>query len=72
MGRVTEFMHFINLDRKTLHLGKNLKEDSYTHITIRMKTKRARYEHQNILKQKQKEQKESAKKIRDYFRKDKK
>ena len=56
MGRVTEFMHFINLDRKKLHLGRNLKEDSYVHITIRMKTKRARYEHQVQLK-KEKESK---------------
>ena len=44
--RATEFMHFINIDPKELKLGHNLKGDSYTHMTIRMKIKRARYEHQ--------------------------
>ena len=44
--RATEFMHFINIDPKELKLGQNLTGDSYTHLTIRMKVKRARYEHQ--------------------------
>ena len=39
-------MHYINISSKELKLGQNLKGDSYTHLTIRMKTKRARYEHQ--------------------------
>jgi len=53
MGRVSEFIHFINIDKKDLKLGQNLKTDSYTHITIRMKIKRARYEHQQRLKEKE-------------------
>jgi hypothetical protein len=44
--RATEFMHFINIGSKELKLGQNLKSDGYTHLTIRMKVKRARYEHQ--------------------------
>jgi len=44
--RATEFMHYINIDSKDLKLGHNLKGDSYSHLTIRMKVKRARYEHQ--------------------------
>jgi len=69
--RATEFMHFINIDPKELKLGHNLKGDSYTHMTIRMKIKRARYEHQTELRQKEKEKKESAKAIREYFRRNK-
>lgn len=49
--RATEFMHFINIDPKELKLGHNLKGDSYTHMTIRMKIKRARYEHQIKLRE---------------------
>ena len=48
--RATEFMHFINIDPKKLKLGHNLKGDSYTHMTVRMKIKRARYEHQTNLR----------------------
>ena len=48
--RATEFMHYINIDSKDLKLGQNLKGDSYTHMTIRMKIKRARYEHQMRLR----------------------
>ncbi len=44
--RATEFMHYINISSKELKLGQNLKGDSYSHLTIRMKIKRARYEHQ--------------------------
>ena len=54
MGRVTEFIHFINIDRKKLHIGRNMKDEDYKFITIRMKTKRARYEHQQWLKAKEK------------------
>jgi hypothetical protein len=50
MGRVTEFMHFINIDRKNLKLGQNLSDDDYTHMTVTMKVKRARYEHQKKIK----------------------
>ena len=52
--RATEFMHFINIDPKELKLGQNLKGDSYTHLTIRMKIKRARYEHQMRLRKEDK------------------
>ena len=68
MGRVTEFMHFINIDTKELKLGQNMKGDSYTHMTVRMKIKRARYEHQTELRRQEKERLESAKAIREYFR----
>ena len=44
--RATEFMHYINISPKDLKLGQNIKCDDYTHLTIRMKVKRARYEHQ--------------------------
>ena len=50
MGRATELIHYINIDRKKLHLGRNYK-DRYDYITIRMKTKRARYEHQKKIKE---------------------
>ena len=52
--RATEFIHFINIDPKELKLGHNLKGDSYTHMTIRMKIKRARYEHQTRLREENK------------------
>ena len=70
--RATEFMHFINIDPKELKLGQNLKGDSYTHLTIRMKVKRARYEHQTELRRREKEQKKAADEIRKYFKRDKK
>ena len=70
--RATEFMHFINIDPKKLKLGHNLKGDSYTHLTIRMVTKRARYEHQTELRQQEKERKKIAQEIREYFRRKKK
>ena len=57
MGRVTEFMHYINIDRKNLKLGQNMKSEDYKFITIKMKTKRARYEHQCKLKKEEKENK---------------
>ena len=56
MGRVTEFIHFINIDSKDLKLGHNLKGDDYTHMTIRMKIKRARYQYQIMLRKIKKEQ----------------
>ena len=52
--RATEFMHYINISSKDLKLGQNLRSDSYTHLTIRMKVKRARYEHQKRLREKSK------------------
>jgi hypothetical protein len=70
--RATEFMHFINIDPKKLKLGQNLKGDSYTHLTIRMVTKRARYEHQTELRQQEKDRKKIAQEIREYFRRKKK
>ena len=54
MGRVTEFMHYINIDRKKLKLGHNMKDEDYKFITIKMRTKRARYEHQQWIKQQEK------------------
>ena len=47
-------MHYINISSKELKLGQNLKGDSYTHLTIRMKVKRARYEHQLRLRKESK------------------
>ena len=69
--RATEFMHFINIDPKELKLGENLKGDSYTHLTIRMKVKRARYEHQTELRKQKREAKKAAQQIRKYFRREK-
>ena len=69
--RATEFMHFINIDPKELKLGQNLKGDTYTHLTIRMKIKRARYEHQTELRQQEKERKKISQEIREYFRRKK-
>ena len=69
--RATEFMHFINIDTKELKLVENLKGDSYTHLTIRMKVKRARYEHQTELRKQKREAKKAAQQIRKYFRREK-
>ena len=70
--RATEFMHFINISPKELKLGQNLKGDSYTHLTIRMKIKRARYEHQTDLRKREHKAKKAAEEIRKYFRRKKK
>ena len=48
--RATEFMHYINIDPKKLKLGQNLKGDDYTHLTVRMKTKRIRHQYQLMLR----------------------
>ena len=69
--RATEFMHFINICPKELKLGQNLKGDSYTHLTIRMKIKRARYEHQTELRKQEQKVKKAAEEIRKYFRRKK-
>ena len=69
--RATEFMHYINISPKDLKLGHNLKGDSYTHLTIRMKIKRARYEHQTDLRKREHEAKKAAEEIRKYFRRKK-
>ena len=50
--RATEFLHYINIDSKELPTNRNLERDLYTHMTIRMKIKRARYIHQKALKEK--------------------
>ena len=69
--RATEFMHFINIDPKELKLGQNRKDDGYTHLTIRMKIKRARYEHQTEFRKRKREAKKAAQEIRKYFRRNK-
>jgi len=66
--RATEFMHYINISSKDLKLGHNLTGDDYTHMTIRMKVKRARYEHQTEFRRRERELKKSAQEIRKYFR----
>ena len=48
--RATEFIHYLN--RTDVGLGSNVKYEDYTHLTIRMHTKRLRYEYQ---KQRRKE-----------------
>jgi hypothetical protein len=53
--RATEFMHYINISPKDLKLGQNLKRDDYNYMTIRMKIKRARYQHQMMLRKLEKE-----------------
>ena len=58
--RATEFMHFINISPKDLKLGQNMKGDSYTHLTIRMKIKRARYEHQMRLRKEERDANKNA------------
>ena len=42
--RATEFVHYIN--RKDVGLGSNIKDEDYTHITIKSYTKRLRYQYQ--------------------------
>lgn len=69
--RATEFMHFINISPKELKLGHNMKGDSYSHLTIRMVIKRARYEHQTELRKEKQEAKKAAQEIRKYFRRKK-
>lgn len=66
--RATEFMHYINISSKDLKLGHNLRGDDYTHMTIRMRVKRARYEHQTEFRRRERELKKSAQEIRKYFR----
>ena len=70
--RATEFMHYINISSKDLKLGHNLRGDDYTHMTIRMRVKRARYEHQTELRKRKKEAENAAQEIRKYFRRKKK
>ena len=74
--RATEFIHFIN--RTDIGLGANPPQRDYTHFTPRMYSKRLRYEHQKMLRektkeelQKQKDAEKSAIKIREYFRREK-
>ena len=42
--RASEYIDYIT--RIDVHLGKNIKPNAYTHITIRMVHKRQRYEYQ--------------------------
>jgi len=42
--RLSEYIHY--LTREDVKLGSNVKKHEYTHLTIRMKHKRARYEYQ--------------------------
>ena len=42
--RATEYIDYIT--RKDVHLGKNVKPEEYTHITIKMIHKRQRYQYQ--------------------------
>ena len=42
--RVSEYIDYIT--RTDVHLGKNIKPNEYTHITIYMRHKRQRYEYQ--------------------------
>ena len=65
-------MHYINISSKDLKLGQNLKGDDYTHMTIRMKVKRARYEHQLEFRKREREAKKAAQEIRKHFRRKKK
>ena len=69
--RATEFIHYINISSKGLKLGHNLRGDDYTHMTIRMRVKRARYEHQTELRKQERETKKAADNIRKYFRRKK-
>ena len=48
--RATEFIHYIN--RKDVGLGRNVKDEDYTHITIKQTTKRIRYNYQLELRRK--------------------
>ena len=61
-------MHYINISPKELKLGQNLKGDDYTHMTIRMKVKRARYEHQIEFRKREREAKKAAQEIKKYFK----
>ena len=42
--RATEFVHYMN--RKDVGLGRNVRDEDYTHITIKSYTKRLRYQYQ--------------------------
>ena len=46
--RATQYISYMN--RTDLALGKNPKDTDYTHLTITMLTKRARYTYQKQLK----------------------
>ena len=48
--RASQFIHYIN--RKDVGLGRNVKDDDYTHITIKLTTKRIRYNYQLELRRK--------------------
>ena len=46
--RASEFVHYIN--RKDVSLGRNVKDEDYTHITVKTYTKRIRYQYQLMLR----------------------
>mgnify|MGYP003679766114 CR=1 FL=1 len=46
--RATEFIDYLN--RKDVALGRNVKDSEYTHISVRMVHKRARYQYQTKLR----------------------
>ena len=48
--RMTEFVHYMN--RKDVRLGRNVKDEDYTHITIKQLTKRLRYQYQLEMRRK--------------------
>tara|TARA_Y100000592_G_scaffold82781_1_gene131826 strand:+ start:5014 stop:5193 length:180 start_codon:yes stop_codon:yes gene_type:complete len=52
MGRVTEFVHFMN--RKDIGLGQNPPERDYVYWTPWTKHKRWRYEYQKMLREQEK------------------
>tara|TARA_X000001388_G_C2221629_1_gene119474 strand:- start:329 stop:502 length:174 start_codon:yes stop_codon:yes gene_type:complete len=52
MGRVSEFVHFMN--RTDIGLGVNPPERDYTHFTPWTMHKRWRYEYQKMLREKKK------------------
>ena len=53
--RASEFIHYIN--RKDVGLGRNVKNEDYTHLTIKSYTKRVRYNYQLNLRRQNKCQK---------------
>ena len=51
--RATEFIHYMN--RKDVGLGRNVRDEDYTHITIKSYTKRLRYQYQLNMRRKKDE-----------------
>ena len=53
--RATEYIDY--LTRTNLALGKNTKDEEYTHLTITKKIKRKRYDYQKSLRRKANDEK---------------